>query len=192
MAFQIIPPKRPQQTKENVLVTLLLNGFDPTIYNSAILGVRGYYLNTMGEQKKNDRKIYDDAIFIYSKNHFFAYNANVDPGAFRKGIANLNTGKWFYKLGIHGLSKPKEKQYKALVQASQVTVTRDGQGEDTGFFGINIHKGSRFSVSSLGCQTIYPTQWNEFISNVELVIKTETVTGRIPYILTEVINETGE
>lgn len=133
-----------------------------------IIGIRGYYLDSMGVEDENDRKIYDDAILIVDKIdlppaafHVFRFNANVDPGAYRRGIANLKSGNWRYRRHKH------KGQYWALGQAAPVTVERDGMGDDTGLFGINIHKGGFGSVSSLGCQTIYPTQWEAFISKVE-------------------------
>lgn len=149
-----------------------------------LVGVRGYYRDTMGKAGVNDRGIYDDAIFLISPDSFNSFNANCDPGAFARGIANLRPGTWFYKIGIHGLSKPKAQQYKALVQAADVTVLRDGKGEDTGRFGINIHRGGVSKVSSLGCQTIVPTQWQHFIAAVETEMKKH---GQkiIPYVLTE-------
>ena len=98
-----------------------------------IVGVRGYFLDSMGKKGQNDRGIYDDAIAIVSPRGIITFNANTDPARFKKGIANLNKGTWLYKVGIHGLSKPKALQYTALVQADKVTVHRDEEGNDTGF-----------------------------------------------------------
>lgn len=131
-----------------------------------VIGIRGYF-----NQGNNQRGIYDDAIFVVGPFGVKAFNANVDPGAFRKGIANLAVGAWQYKLGIHGLSKPKFLQYEALVQAAPVMVIRDQSITEIGYFGINIHKGGYYSVSSIGCQTIHPKQWDEFINTVRNSLK---------------------
>lgn len=139
-----------------------------------LVGVRGYYLDTMGKKGQNDRGIYDDAIAIISPEGVITFNANTDPASFKKGIANLKTNTnpgWLYKQGIHGLSKPKSQQYQAYVQAADVTVVRDGKGDDTGKFGINIHRGGTLSVSSIGCQTIPPSQWTAFNELVKSLMK---------------------
>lgn len=149
-----------------------------------VVGVRGYFKDTMGKPGVNDRGIYDDAIFIVSPDCFISFNANCDPGAYRKHIANLKSGVWRYRLGIHGLSKPKFLQYTALVQAGKVTVRRDQEGDDTGYFGINIHKGGYNTVSSLGCQTIYPSQWPSFIETIKSQLKRHGQ-STLPYILVE-------
>lgn len=167
-----------------------LNDIDAALYDVALVGIRGYFLDTMGKPGKNDRAIYDDAIFIVSPNVFAAFNANCDPGAFKSHIATLTTGVWKYKIGIHGLSKPAMLQYQALVQAGEVTVARDGVAKpDTGMFGINIHRGGRHSVSSLGCQTINPVngQWDAFIATVKAELK-RAGQRVVPYIL---IDETA-
>jgi len=151
----------------------------------ALLGVRGYYRDTMGKPGVNDRAIYDDAIVLVSDRVYRTFNANCDPGAFRKDIANLVPGIWLYKVGTHGWNKPPAKRYTALVQYSEVAVHRDGWAKPVrGFFGINIHKGSRLSVSSLGCQTLWPGQWDEFISTVREQLE---AAGRavLPYVLVE-------
>jgi hypothetical protein len=123
------------------------------------VGIRGYWT-------ENKRGIYDDAIAIVSPTAFLAVNANTDPSAWRRGIATLKTGVWRYKPGTHGLSHPVgPRRYPAFVQAAPVVVTRDGQGDQKPqYLGINIHHGSLHGTSSLGCQTIYPKQWDHFKS----------------------------
>lgn len=136
----------------------------PTLF---LVGVRGYYLNSMGDPNSNDRGIYDDAIFIVGPNSFASFNANVDPSVKRKGVACLCNGIHPYRRGKHGITKP-DGGYPALRPATKdeaLMVTRDGIGKDLGY-AINIHKGSFNSTSSLGCQTIYPAQWDAFISLV--------------------------
>ena len=150
----------------------------------SLLGMRGYFRDTMGKPGVNDRGIYDDAIFLVSPTAYVAFNANTDPSIARPGVAVLRKGLWRYKIGIHGLSKPMWKRYKALVQAAAVIVVRDGGRVDTGYFGINIHKGSRNSTSSLGCQTIWPEQWNSFISLIEQELSRYNQ-ATIPYLLVE-------
>jgi len=142
-----------------------------------VVGIRGYYLNGMGEFGKNDRGIYDDAAFIISPTEFESFNFNTDPSKYRigsgiginKGMALLNPGLWkAHTLDYH------RGQYLALCQrASKVTVTRDGNPpyEDTGWFGINIHKGGNYGTSSLGCQTVPKDQWDDFIGLVEQEMK---------------------
>jgi len=175
------PASTPRQSLDATLK--LLEGHQIT-QKIALVGIRGYYKNSMGKPAINDRGIYDDAIFLVAPECYLAFNANTDPSTFKPGIASLKTGVWLYKLGIHGLSKPKAQQYKALVQAAKVTVMRDEQGPQTGYFGINIHRGSRTSTSSLGCQTIWPDQWTSFISTVETQLKLHEQ-KMLPYLLVE-------
>jgi hypothetical protein len=150
-----------------------------------LLGFRPWFL---GNRPGNERGIYDDAIVVVSPTASIAYNANTDPSYVRKGrgtgaskgMACLKTGCWLYKIGTH------RGNYTALVQADEVTVIRDGNPNypDTGFFGINIHRGSRNSTSSLGCQTIHPDQWASFITTAMAEMKRH---GQkvIPYVLVD-------
>lgn len=175
----IKPNLKPQQKLANILAILAKHGIDE---GAALVGIRGYYKDSMGKKGVNDRGIYDDAIFLVAPECFLAFNGNCDPGYYKHRVANLKEGVWQYKIGIHGLSKPAPKRYKALVQAAPVTVIRDQVGPDTGYFGINIHRGGANSVSSAGCQTIVPEQWPSFILSVELQMK-KIGQKTIPYLL---------
>ena len=136
-----------------------------------MLGVRGYYRDSLGKKGANDRGLYDDAIFIVTgtgiklinSSYIASFNANVDPSIFRRSIANLKPGEYKYQTGFHNITKP-GRMYPAFRQASLVTVVRDQVGEVSGWFGINIHKGGILGTSSEGCQTIAPKQWDEFIT----------------------------
>lgn len=163
----MVPPSRPQPPRE--LLDEFTIPYSPD--HLKLVGIRGYYA-AMGATPGNDRMIYDDALFVVSKEAFVSFNANCDPGEFKKGVANLVCGDYMYRLGIHGMNKPVEKRYTALVQAGKVAILRDGaENTEEGYFGINIHRGSRNSVSSEGCQTIHPDQFAAFMALVQLELK---------------------
>ncbi len=178
--MKLAPSSRPLQPRETTSVLLRKAGITEAV---ALLGVRGYYLETMGAPGRNDRGIYDDAIFLLTPATHASFNANVDPSVFRRRIATLQPGVWRYRLGTHGLSRPQAQQYQALVQAAPVLVARDQAGEETGWFGINIHRGGRSGTSSLGCQTIFPDQWEAFIALVKSELR-RFGQKEIPYLLT--------
>lgn len=178
----IIPTSRPQQKRDISERYLLKAGIRDKV---CLLGVRGYYLDTMGRRGKNDRGIYDDAIFVVSPTAYVSYNANTDPSVHRKGIATLIAGLYRYKKGRHGISKGQG--YPALRPATKeeaLPVMRDGDGNETVGYHINIHRGGRNTTSSLGCQTIPPTQWDSFISLVYGEMD-RYQQSTIPYLLVE-------
>ena len=155
-------PNKPQVKKSVIDKILKDKGIDTKKYPMLIIGIRGYFLNTLGHQGLNDRGIYDDALIIYTPNVYATFNGNVDPSVqFLKGRATLKKGFYLsHKFDIHG---GKQTQYPAICQRlANVTVIRDGEGEHTGMFGINIHKGGNTTTSSEGCQTLPPTQWDAF------------------------------
>lgn len=178
MSAAIVPPGRPELARETVEWWLRPHGA-PRL---ALLGRRGYYRDSMGAPGRNDVGIYDDAIALLAPDRFVTFNANTDPSRLYRGVAVLEPGRWLYRVGIHGLTKPKERRYEALVQADRVTVLRHGAARDTGWFGINIHRGGIHGTSSEGCQTIHPSQWDEFLAAVKAAL---AAAGRttIPYVL---------
>jgi len=169
MPAKIKPDEKPRLRSSDLRAMLQPYGIDRSTYPMVVVGIRGYYRTSMGAPGVNDRGIYDDAIFIDTVQATVAFNGNTDPSHFRKGrgtgaakgVASLNPGAWFvHRFDLHN------GKYLALCQrAGKVTVTRDGDPpyEETGEFGINIHKGSYSGTSSLGCQTIHPDQWGSFI-----------------------------
>lgn len=157
----IVPRSRPQQKREVSERILAKAGVTDA---AALLGVRGYYLDSMGKPGVNERGVYDDAIFIVSPNAYVSFNANVDPSVYRRKIASLLPGLYRYKKGRHGISKGPG--YPALRPATKdegLPVWRDGEGESMGYH-INFHRGAPKSTSSEGCQTIFPAQWDAFIA----------------------------
>lgn len=164
------PKEKPRLSSSELRKRLEPFQIDRAAYPIVVAGIRGYYKNSLGAPAVNDRGIYDDALFIESINVMASFNGNTDPSSYRrgsgkgkgKGMASLNTGAWFaHKFDMH------KGKYLALCQrAAVVTVTRDGNPpyQDTGMFGINIHRGGYATTSSIGCQTIHPAQWDSFIS----------------------------
>lgn len=185
MTTSVVPLSRPQINRAAVEALLVAGG----IGGPAIVGRRGYYRDTLGAPGRNDVGIFDDAIVVITPTAFQSFNANTDPSRLTRDIAILTAGVWRYKLGTHGLSKPKEQRYRALVQAAPVTVRRfdPDEGGDTyesGWFGVNIHRGGQFETLSAGCQTIWKPQWDEFLALVEAEMARHGL-PEIPYLLSE-------
>jgi lysozyme len=140
----------------------------PSLY---LVGVPGYYWRTMGNPDANDRGIYDDAIFVISPTIFASFNANTDPSAFRKAIATLIPGVHPYRMGNHGISRPGGgyPAFRPATKNEALPVRRDGEStipSPRPGIAINIHRGGRNGTSSEGCQTIPPTQWDQFYATV--------------------------
>lgn len=187
------PTSRPQISRDIVRKRMVEAGVTVPV---SVHGVRGYYKNTMGKPGVNDRGIYDDAQFVITPDEVRAFNGNTDPSTYRaghgtgnaKGMAMLKPGLWAFTLGLH------RGQYLALRQKGTFTVLRDGaEGpySDTGDgFGINIHRGGNHGTSSLGCQTIVPEQYDEYMSLILNSVKKyypnqDYRSVVIPYLLVE-------
>lgn len=169
----MIPSSKPKLS--NLDANKILTGKGVDTSGVVVLAIRGYYLDSMGKVGENDRGIYDDAVFVCSPTMFASTNWNTDPSRYRagkgkgsgKGMASLKCGVWDYKIGAHKGKSP------AGNQADAVTVIRDGVDgnyEDTGWFGINLHWGGK-GTSSLGCQTAPPNQWPSFINPLVAELK---------------------
>ena len=151
-----------------------------------------YNLNIIGIRNNNRvPNSFDDFIVVMwkykGKWSFNKYEATTDPGLYYlnhplspEGTAILEEGQYLhcYCLGLH------QGKYKALVQFMPVTVIRDfnkdnyldflAGREETGLFGINIHRanltGRTININqwSAGCQVIADSiRFNDFISLCE-------------------------
>lgn len=137
----------------------------------------GYDLNIVGIRSTQvDQESFNDWITVFymqdGRWNYFAFPGTTDPGTFYlqhplnvTGTAILKPGQYrgSHKIGRH-------KNYKALQQRNAVTVFRDddrdgylntaGMAEDSGVFGINIHRSNAHRPStvigkwSAGCQVL--------------------------------------
>lgn len=166
----MLPPERPRLGADALAARIAPFAIDRDRHPLVVVGIRGYYLDSMGAPQVNDRGIYDDALFIHTRQVTAAFNGNTDPSRYRagrgtgtaKGMAALKPGAWF----VHRFDLHKGKYLALCQRAGPVTVIRDGNPPypDTGDFGINIHRGGYNTTSSLGCQTVHPDQWDSFIA----------------------------
>lgn len=195
------PAARPKLSRADLhaRIAVVLSPAEQAAWDASpvrVVGIRGYYERSLGRPDRNDRGIYDDALFVDSPRGTWAFNGNTDPSRVRngqgfgpgKGMAMLKPGLYrAHRFGQH------KGQYTALVQLNgPVTVLRDaaaGPYEDRGYFGINIHRGGWSTTSSEGCQTLPPDQWDEFLKRVELEARQahggDYAKHTIPYLLLE-------
>lgn len=176
----MMPSDRPQLPRSSAALFVQKAGGDPT--KPVILARRGYYRDLMGVDGVNDRAIYDDAMWVLTPRTFRAFNANTDPSRHGGRLAVLEPGIYRYKHGIHHPGTPAA--YPCLVQAGDVTVRRDNGVVESGEFYIHIHRGGHSTTSSEGCQTIAPSQWDEFYTLVAKEMAFYQL-HTIPYVLTE-------
>lgn len=157
--------------------------FDKNDYDMNIIGER----NPNGEVNK-----FDDWIHICFKQDgewvWHCFRCTTDAGKYYLQSGNTailchnRQYRGAYKLGLH------RGQYEALVQrGGPVSVWRDrngdsvhdyGQNEESGYFGINIHRASAIDTStsvnrySAGCQVIAdPHEFDVFISLCKLQVQ---------------------
>jgi hypothetical protein len=166
----------------------VMKGKNYKVFNNS----QGHDLNIVGIRtssiKANTFNDWLTVFYFFEKQwNFFAFPGTTDPGTYWrqksmnvKGTAVLKTGQYrsAYRIGKH------QDKYKALRQQGDVTVYRDanrdnildteGMEEDTGIFGINIHRSGEYSASTLvnkwsaGCQVFQdPDHFQFFLALCE-------------------------
>ena len=170
----MIPKHKPQADRKRVMDAAFkewCKDHAPEDFpNAFLLFGRGYYLDTMGVPGKNDRGIYDDAVFIVSDRVFASFNANTDPSRYKAGLSTILPGFYPYKRGNHGITRPGGgyPAFRPATKGEALPVRRDGESGRSKRDGVanNIHKGGVNGTSSEGCLTIPPSQWPSFYSIV--------------------------
>ena len=172
-----------RQQIEEALKVKNYKWFENGDYNLNIVGVRNS--ETLNEVTNK----FDDHITVSYKIdgewQFHCFDCTTDPGTHwvenvmnDKGVAILKPGQYrsSHKLRLHG------GKYLALGQQKPLTVYRDNNRDDkynldesktdTGIFGINIHRASKYEGKkstninkwSAGCQVIAANDdWHEFL-----------------------------
>lgn len=156
---------------QSIINTLTRKGY--------IIHTRPFELNIVGVRSNNATpNQFDDAIHVFYKRQdgeriINTFPATTDPGTFwlktlmnPAGTAILKPGQYqhSHRVGVH------RGKYQALVQQNPVTVLRDtnkdqhldfeSSREQTGIFGINIHRASVKGITkyvdkhSAGCQVL--------------------------------------
>lgn len=155
-----------------------------------------YDLNLWGiRTDDNEANTFNDWICVFHRRNnmtwaFYALQATTDPGTYYrenpanyKGTAILPPG---YYRGMWKLGKHRQK-YDALVQNKPITVWRDSNKDtfleagtdDTGMFGINLHRANSVRSSarvdkwSAGCQVVAaPEDLDLILDLMEKQVKT--------------------
>lgn len=197
---KIIPPNRPKITRaeiENIVAyhkAMFPHKFAETDF-VVLVGIRGYFADSLGKIGVNDYNVYDDAIIAVSPRYYKTFNANCDPSFVKDPkdgtpLARLNLGVYpFYK----GQHQSKYDAFRAYPNGVSLPCTRDGKPSVCSF--INIHYGgetpSWYLTWSHGCQTIPKTQFvKEFQPEVYFELK-KYAQKTVPYILIEKVSING-
>lgn len=157
--------KTPQLEPARILEIVEANNVPRDRYPVVMTAIRGYYLDSMGVPGRNDRRIYDDAMFLIWPDGIARFVGNTDPNGYRKGYGYGNKkGMACLKPGIHIFGTGTHRGRLAFRQCEVFTVIRDGDPpyEHKGYHAINLHDGGQWTTSSLGCQTMQPDRWRTF------------------------------
>ena len=123
------------------------------------VGIRGYFLDSVGLANRNDLNVWDDVLAYWSPRDNGAFAGNTDPSfVFDKGkaLAKLNLGVYHFAQGHH---KKVEHAFRAYPEGTNLPCTRDGKPSFCSF--IDIHPGGVCTWSG-GCQTLPPPNWVKF------------------------------
>lgn len=156
-----------------------------------LVGIRGYFLNTVGKPGVNDFNLYDDAMIVRHRGDNVAtFNANTDPSQQKTGLAQLSTGIYTFYRGKHKGRIDAFRAYPEGVKLPCKRETAHGSWEGEAQY-INIHDGGDYDTWSAGCQTLpgasskkYGDQFAAFRDLVYRLMR-EAKQDKVTYLLIE-------
>jgi hypothetical protein len=117
---------RPNQPADCVISPKM--SFSATNFQRLTCGRMTYYTASRCSERSGARR-FALVVTLDPRHQSVAHLWALRLSAFRPGISALVTGLRQYRIGTHGLSKPKASQYTAHVQAAPVTVLRRRKGQ---------------------------------------------------------------
>jgi lysozyme len=128
--------------------------------NVVCIGIRGYFLDSVGLANRNDYNVWDDVIGWHSPRDNSAFAGNTDPSFVKSSagreLAKLNLGVYTFIPGHH---KKVAKAFRAYPEGTSLPCTRNGKPSTCSY--IDIHPGG-VGTWSEGCQTLPPPNWTKF------------------------------
>lgn len=128
--------------------------FPKVIPELLVIGVRGYFLNSVGKKNANDTG-WDDGIIVYENGTLIkTFNGNTDPSKVNSDLAMLDTGVYQFAKGTH---KNRIKAFRAYPEGVRLKCkrqNRNGVWKESLCSAINFHDGGLSDTWSAGCQTI--------------------------------------
>lgn len=119
-----------------------------------VIGIRGYFLNSVGKKGENDF-LWDDAVIVYENGNLIkTFNGNTDPSKAKSDLAMLDTGVYQFAKGTH---KNRIKAFRAYPEGVRLKCKRQnskGEWKESLCSAINFHDGGLNDTWSAGCQTI--------------------------------------
>lgn len=179
-----IPPSKPQAGLQTVIAAAAKqwekNHGDKPLPEFFVLAVRAYFSETIAPAG-NNISAYDDAFFIVSPLGFSAWNGNTDPSRYGynpnagKPMARLAVGCYKFIHRLHRGSYWAFGQGENPVKVDRVNANGSVAYQETGCYGIDLHKGGINGTSSEGCNTVPQGQWDAFYLKLRGVMRSLSV-----------------
>lgn len=147
-------PSRPQ-IKDAETDKLAARFFTSEIPKVLVIGIRGYFRDSVGKAGQNDLGVWDDAVLVYENGTLRkTFNGNTDPSKVNADLAMLDTGIYQFYKGIHRSRISAFRAYPEGVRLKCKRQNSKGVWYESWCSAINFHDGGLNDTWSAGCQTV--------------------------------------